>query len=252
MAPKTLRDSRPAAIPLSVAVILTILATPAFASSIVTNVAGGPGGIEEGCVGALPSAGAAWESTGHFQFAVFWDDNLTCEATTDNGYAPYYRYDDFDGTGGLRIEMFQAELRPCKKYQIDWRSVSADGSLGVVQAILINPVNNPECQGGGAGSAAVAPGTPVVPPGTGSFPGPPSFPQGPPAFPPGPSTLPPSPPMLPFAPPMLPAGPMPTGPVSVPEPGATGTLMLIASGALWIARRNHRRARASGRSVNWY
>ena len=150
--------------------MVTVLGSPAFASTIQTNVYSGPGHIQDGCVSALPSTGATWESTGHFQFAVFWDDNLTCEATIDNGYAPYYRYDNFDGTGGLRIEMFQADLIPCKKYQIDWRSVFADGSYGVVQAILLNPVNNPECQGGGGGSAAfppaLAPTAPVPEPGT--------------------------------------------------------------------------------------
>jgi hypothetical protein len=125
--------------------LLTVLiVSPALAGPIFTSVDGG----SSGCISALPAAGAYWESAGHFQFAVFWDDNLTCEATIANGYAPYHRYDNFDGTGGLRIEMFQADLIPCKKYQIDWRKVYDDGSVDPVQAILINPIDNPECQSG--------------------------------------------------------------------------------------------------------
>src|SRR5688572_4473042 len=126
-------------------VLLTVfIASSAFAAPILTSVDGSSGA----CISALPTAGVRWESTAHFQFAVFWDDNLTCEATIANGYAPYHRYDNFDGSGGLRIEMFQGDLIPCKKYQIDWRRVYDDGSVDPVQAILINPIDNPECQSG--------------------------------------------------------------------------------------------------------
>ncbi len=73
--------------------------------------------------------------------------------------------------------MFQADLIPCKKYQIDWRKVYDDGSYDPVEAILINPADNPECQaggsfratttgGGGGGGQAGPQGPPVAEPGT--------------------------------------------------------------------------------------
>ena len=143
--------------------LVTFLARPAFADLIRTNVNGG----SSGCVSSLPAGGALWESPGHFQFAVFWDNNLTCEATIANAWAPYYRYDNFDGTNGLRIEMFQQDLHPCKKYQIDWRAVHDDGSYGPVEAVLINPVDSPECQTGGVVPGPTPPPGPV--PGPGAF-----------------------------------------------------------------------------------
>jgi hypothetical protein len=125
----------------TVAIIALLLAAPAAAAPITTNLTGS-------CVESLPTTGATWQSTSHFRFAVFWDDALDCEATIANGYGPYYRFDNFDGLGGLRIEMPGDALYACKKYQIDWQEVLADGSFGLLGAIIVNPGLNGGCQGG--------------------------------------------------------------------------------------------------------
>jgi hypothetical protein len=122
-------------------VLIALLSTlPAAAEPITTNLTGG-------CIESLPATGATWQSTSHFRFAVFWDDALDCEATTANGYAPYYRFDNFDELGGLLITMPADALYSCKKHQIDWQEVLADGSLGTLGAIIINPGLNGGCAG---------------------------------------------------------------------------------------------------------
>lgn len=126
----------------TVALIALLVALPASAAPITTNVTGH-------CVESLPTTGATWQSTSHFRFAVFWDDVLDCEATTANGYGPYDRFDNFDGMGGLRIEMPFDALYSCKKHQIDWQEVFEDGSFGVLGAIIINPGLNGGCRSGG-------------------------------------------------------------------------------------------------------
>jgi len=118
-----------------------LLAAPADAAPITTNLTGH-------CVESLPTTGATWQSTSHFRFAVFWDDALDCEATIANGYGPYIRFDNFDGLSGLRIEIPGDALYSCKKHQIDWQEVLADGSLGLLGAIIINPGLNGGCAGG--------------------------------------------------------------------------------------------------------
>ena len=125
-----------------VAFVALLVAAPATAAPITTNLTGS-------CVESLPTTGATWQSTSHFRFAVFWDDVLDCEATTANGYGPYYRFDNFDGMGGLRIEMPFDALYSCKKHQIDWQEVFEDGSFGLLGAIIINPGLNGGCRGGG-------------------------------------------------------------------------------------------------------
>ena len=124
----------------TLSLIVWLLAAPAAAGPITTNLTGN-------CVEALPTEGATWQSTSHFRFAVFWDDVLDCEPTIAHGYGPYERFDDFDGTGGLRIEMSADALYACKKHQIDWQEVLEDGSLGLLGAIIINPGLNGSCQG---------------------------------------------------------------------------------------------------------
>lgn len=121
--------------------IALLLALPVEAAPITTNLTGS-------CVESLPTTGATWQSTSHFRFAVFWDDALDCEPTIANGYGPYIRFDNFDGFGSLRIEMAADALYSCKKHQIDWQEVLADGSLGLLGAIIINPGLNGGCAGG--------------------------------------------------------------------------------------------------------
>lgn len=144
---------------------VVLLAAPLEAAPITTNLTGN-------CVEALPATGATWQSTSHFRFAVFWDYTLDCEATIANGYGPYIRFDNFDGLGGLRIEMAADALYACKKHQIDWQEVLEDGSLGALGAIIINPGLNGGCASGGPGSVITTTGgevplTPVPEPGTG-------------------------------------------------------------------------------------
>jgi hypothetical protein len=137
--------------------ILLLLAAPAAAGPITTNLTGD-------CVDALPTEGASWQSTSHFRFAVFWDDVLDCAPTIAHGYGPYERFDDFDGTGGLRIEMSADALYACKKHQIDWQEVLEDGSLGLLGAIIINPGLNGSCQGGTSELSLQPSGTEEPPP----------------------------------------------------------------------------------------
>lgn len=139
----------------TVAIVALLLAAPAAAAPITTDLTGS-------CVESLPATGATWSSTSHFRFAVFWDDVLDCEATTANGYGPYYRFDNFDGNGGLRIEMPFDALYSCKKHQIDWQEVFEDGSFGLLGAIIINPGLNGGCRGGGG--SYVPPTTTELPP----------------------------------------------------------------------------------------
>jgi hypothetical protein len=120
--------------------VALLIAAPAAAAPITTNLTGN-------CVQSLPATGATWQSTSHFRFAVFWDYALDCAPTVANGYAPYVRFDNFDGLGSLRIEMFTSALYACKKHQIDWQEVLEDGSLGALGAIIINPGLNGACSG---------------------------------------------------------------------------------------------------------
>jgi len=207
--------------------ILLLWAAPLTAAPIYTNAPRDDGG----CVTTLPAEGLRWESTEDFRFAVFWDTEISCGATTAN---LTYHYLDLRGDFGRRIEVPYAEINRCVHYQVDWAETETSPIFAFVYSPLEALING-DCEG--APATPPAPG--VLPPILGPGPG------GPPMIPPA-VGLPPLPPpgvgLQPLPPPgLLPPIPLPPNeeqppPAGVPEP-ATTTLFACGLALLALARR---------------
>jgi hypothetical protein len=92
----------------SVALLLT---TPAAAAPVMPSI--------DGCVSELPDNRATWTSTRHFQFVAFWDPIAGCDPTIYQPILLHQWFENFDGTGGLKVETLWELFPKCGRIQFD-------------------------------------------------------------------------------------------------------------------------------------
>ena len=73
----------------------------------------------EGCVSALPDNRATWTADRHFQFVAFWDPVSGCDPTIQQPIVLHAWIEDFDGTGGLKVETLFDQFPKCGRIQFD-------------------------------------------------------------------------------------------------------------------------------------
>lgn len=94
--------------------LLFVLATPTQAAPISASI--------EGCVSQLPGDVATWSSPVHFQFVAFWDPAAGCDPTIYQPIVVHAWFEDFDGTGGLKVQTLLDLFPRCGRIQFDAHS----------------------------------------------------------------------------------------------------------------------------------
>jgi hypothetical protein len=76
-------------------------------------------GTHDGCVRALPSTGATWTSSQHFQFVASWDPVSGCAPTIHHATVLHDWIENYNGMGGLQVSTRLDWFPTCGRIQFD-------------------------------------------------------------------------------------------------------------------------------------
>ena len=129
--------------------VLFVSAAPAQADPILAT--------HDGCVTTLPAVGATWTATRHFQFVASWDPIAGCAPTITHPMVLHEWFENFDGTGGLKVLTRFDWFPKCGRIQFDAQSY-IDGASAILDDMgLVSLVFNTgvDCAGAVSRPAAV-------------------------------------------------------------------------------------------------